>query len=111
MTHHPSSPPATLQQLLSAEPDLVDRIFEYVLTVLPELAQEPAMLDQAKTAVREEFAGARIYVRKSEPDLAGRILALYNGRNASQVARELGISRATVYRKLKQPGPEGSSQA
>ncbi|WP_373995244.1 helix-turn-helix domain-containing protein [Massilia sp. WG5] len=32
----------------------------------------------------------------------GRGAYLFNGRNASEVARKLGIGRATVYRIIKQ---------
>jgi len=35
---------------------------------------------------------------------ARKVLALFNGRNAREVARKLGISRTSVYRYLKQPG-------
>jgi DNA-directed RNA polymerase specialized sigma subunit len=35
------------------------------------------------------------------------VARLFNGRNATEVARVLKISRITVYRLLKQPG--GSS--
>jgi DNA-directed RNA polymerase specialized sigma subunit len=36
--------------------------------------------------------------------MARKALALFNGRNAREVARRLGISRPHVYRLLKQPG-------
>jgi len=100
--------PEALQQLLIAEPDLVDRIFDYVIHLIPEIAGEPARLDEAKTAVRSEFKGDRPYI-KSRSDLdrqaiAHQVLSLFNGKNATEVARRLGISRATVYRLIKQPG-------
>ncbi|MGK2897216.1 MAG: hypothetical protein ACSLE9_00815 [Burkholderiaceae bacterium] len=95
-----------------ADPDLVDRIFEYIVQLLPELAGRH--LD-VKRAIRDEFASERVYVRRAggersrrsadEPHpLAGEVLRMFNGRNATEVARELRISRATVYRLLKQPG-------
>lgn len=55
-----------------------------------------------------EFKGEEYYF--AEVDKAERkrrinkILTLFNGRNAAEVARRLQISRATVYRVLKQPG-------
>ena len=46
--------------------------------------------------------------RKDKGDrLATQVLSLFNGRNATEVARCLNISRATVYRLLKQPGAPG----
>lgn len=86
-----------------ADPDLVDRLFDYVVQLLPELADRAP---EVKAAVRDEFAGAQVYIREREAghELARKVLTLFNGRNASEVARQLNISRATVYRYLKQPG-------
>lgn len=102
--------PATphLNSLLAAEPDLVDRIFAYLLDVVPGLASSAEQLAEAQAAVREEFGGESTYVARRSPTkrqrLAGEILANFNGRNATEVARRLGVSRATVYRVIKQPG-------
>lgn len=92
-----------LQNLISAEPDLVDRIFEYLLTEVPGLAIQAEKL---KHAVREEFKGDSYYIA-GRPETVrqhqvAQVLALFNGRNATEVARRLGIGRATVYRILKQ---------
>lgn len=86
-----------------SDPDLVDRIFDYVVQLLPELADRA---EEVKEAVRQDFGGqVMVYVRKEgSRRLAQQVLQLFNGRNASEVARELKISRATVYRYLKQPG-------
>lgn len=87
-------------------PDLVDRIFELLAEEVPELGAD--VLAEAKLGVRAEFGSSLGYIRSGHEarrqELARMILALFNGRNASEVARELDISRATVYRFLKQPG-------
>lgn len=98
-------------------PDIVDRMFDYIAQH-PHMAQAlqdiqasnpnmPDILDQAKTTLRAEFGGQRTYVRKGEPvsDTAQRILKLFDGRNPTQVARSLGIGRATVYRHLRRHRP------
>lgn len=94
-----------------ADPDLVDRIFEYLLTEFPQLAG--MKLDEAKRAVREEFRGSEAYIpgrsNTERQKLAVDVLSLFNGRNASEVARRLEISRATVYRRIKQAGGKKSS--
>jgi transcriptional regulator of acetoin/glycerol metabolism len=90
-----------------ADPDLVDRMFEYILELLPELA---GRADQVKAAVRDEFQGEEVYIAKrtkrdterDREEARKRVLALYNGRNATTVARQLGIGRTTVFRLLKQ---------
>ncbi len=90
---------------LQAEPDLVDRIFDYIATQLPEIA--PTM-QQHKDAVRAEFRGEECYIASRPATVrqqtVAKVLTLFNGRNATEIARHLRISRATVYRVLKQPG-------
>lgn len=87
------------------EPDLVDMIVDYVVSREPTLA---ARRDEITTDLRAEFGGQRWYVAaRPETERQWRvseIMARFNGRNATEVARKLGISRATVYRTIKQPG-------
>jgi hypothetical protein len=37
----PASQPPTLKDLIAAEPDLVDRIFDYILAEFPQIACQP----------------------------------------------------------------------
>lgn len=103
--------PTDLQRLLRAEPDLVDRIFDYVLELLPQIAAEAPRINEVKQAVRGEFEGIETYIKKRrgagsalDPAVVQRVLVMFNGRNASEVARRLNIGRATVYRVIKQAG-------
>ena len=85
------------------EPDLVTAIFDLLCETHPAVAEERA---QMEAAVRHQFKGLRGTVT-DKPDsatLARRALALFNGRNAREVARRLSISRPHVYRLLKQSG-------
>ena len=90
-------------------PDLVDRIFEYIFSD-PVLAAaiEKSSVSNIKAAVRAEFHGEECYIASrpytARQKIVSDVLALFNGRNATEVARRLGISRATVYRSLKQAG-------
>lgn len=101
----------TVPQTMPADADLVDRIFDYLLTEIPGFAEsvERARLAELKTAVRAEFAGDRQRIAPrtaaGRRDTVAQVLALFNGRNATQVARRLNISRASVYRYIKQSGP------
>lgn len=83
-------------------PDLVDLIFDYVLAEFPEMADRAAEL---KAATRREFRGIETYIpQRSAADrqaLTEQVLSLFNGRNATEIARRLRISRATVYRVIK----------
>lgn len=90
--------------------DFVDRVFEYLLAEFPQIAGP--QFAQARRAVRAELAGVRVYVAArgmaEQREMAREVLSLFNGRNASEVARSLSISRATVYRVLKQSGRSDS---
>lgn len=95
-----------LDALIAAQPDLVDRIFEYLLAEFPQLAGKK--FEGVKHDLREEFAGQDVYIAHQPPtarqERVRKVLELFNGRNAAEVGRRLGISRAQVYRDLKQAG-------
>lgn len=95
-----------LNALIAAEPDLVDRIFEYLLAEFPQIAGP--RLDDVKNDVREEFSGQAGYIRhqplSARQERVEAVLSLFDGRNATEVARRLQIGRSTVYRYLKQAG-------
>lgn len=98
-----------LAALIQAEPDLVDRIFDYILAD-PALAVaiKKTSLSKLKSAVRAEFKGEECYIAgrpaTARQETVAQVLALFNGRNAAEVARRLRIGRSTVYRVLKQSG-------
>lgn len=89
-------------------PDLVDRMFDYLVDLVPELRGSPATVERVQQQLRREFAGQEAYIPARSPmdkvEMRRQVLRLWNGRNATAVARTLGISRASVYRHLKQPG-------
>lgn len=101
--------PPTLAEM-EREPDLVDRIFDYLLETLPHssAAEIRAAAVGLKTDLRAEFGGRHGWVysvpRTQRQERVRKVLELFNGRNATEVARRIGVSRATVYRYIKQPG-------
>lgn len=111
------TPPAGLQKLLNQNPDLVERMFDYLVQQMPELQQHMERLDAVQREIRSEFGGQSGWISEksqAEKDAAQvermqQVLHLINGRNATQVARHLRISRASVYRYLKQAGQEGAT--
>lgn len=111
MKQQTPTPTLTLPQRLAREPDLVDRIFEYIIEQLPELASRAPEL---QAAVRAEFSGEEVKIGRRSPDerqrLVEEVLRAFNGRNATEIARRLGIGRATVYRWLKQAGRPGDDK-
>jgi len=85
------------------EPDLVTAIFDVLIESHPDLM---ALREEGEAAVRHRLKGLRGTVT-DQPDsdtLARRVLSMFNGRNPREVARRLRVSRATVYRILKQAG-------
>lgn len=86
-------------------PDLVDAIFAFIQAEFPDVAQRAAEL---KAEVRREFSGIEIYIpqrsQAAREQLTREVLSMFNGRNATEVARRLNIGRATVYRIIKQDG-------
>ena len=87
------------------EGDIVDRIFE----MLPGFLPEGASLDEAKAAIRAEWGGTTVHVHRESPavraerrdELVRQVNAQFNGRNARELARCLGIGVTTVYRMIK----------
>lgn len=84
-------------------PDLVTAIFDLLVEHYPDLED---IRPDAEPAIRNRLLGLRGTVtdRPDSETMATRVLALFNGRNPREVARKLGISRASVYRYLKQAG-------
>lgn len=83
-------------------------MLDHLGQLLPELALDLQRRSELEAALRKEFGGKEVYVASSMSNEALRleVLRRYNGRNASTLARELKIGRATVYRWLKQPGSQ-----
>lgn len=103
----------------SGEADLVDRIFDYLLSD-PSLARavqamasaHEERVQQLKAAVRAEFCGERCYITATpatdRQQRVAEVLRLFNGRNATEVARRLQITTRTVYRYIKQSAKTGN---
>lgn len=103
-----TDPHPGLRRLIQADPDLVDRMLDYMVAMVPEMA-DPQRRASTEHALRSEFGGQdRVYVRSAaainREAITHKVLSMFNGRNATEIARCLKISRATVYRCLKQPG-------
>lgn len=84
----------------------------YVCQVIPHLTPEAAA--EVESAIRGEFGCERVYIRagsmaERRVRTSRQVLKMFNGRNAREVARELGIGKSTVYRVLKQAGDDGDT--
>lgn len=94
------------QQIVSESADVVGRMLDQLCELMPEFRQDEAKRLHIEAQLRKEFGGQQVYVAsgKSYEAVRQQVLRRFNGRNASTLAREYGIGRATVYRWLKQPG-------
>lgn len=90
------------------DPDLVDRIFEFLSSDRRLPPMDAKTLHAIKRDVRAEFRGEQVYVAArpatARQEMVTSVLALFNGGNATTIARTLGVGRSTVYRVLKQAG-------
>lgn len=87
--------------------DLVTAMFDLLEETHPEVIK-PHRMD-LEADIRHYMKGARgtVLEKPDSETRAKRVLSLFNGRNAREVARKLGIGRASVYRYLKQAGGRG----
>jgi Mor family transcriptional regulator len=87
------------------EIDLVEAVVTFLIEMCPEVAGRQ---EQLKAEIRAEFSGMQTYIPRRSTEQRRRtteqVLAIYNGRNATEIARRLGLGRATVYRIIKQAG-------
>ncbi|MBD8531481.1 MULTISPECIES: Mor transcription activator family protein [unclassified Massilia] len=101
----PACGEAVVANEVFSNPDLVDAIFAFIAAEFPDFAPRAAVL---KEEVRREFSGIEIYIPQrsiaQRERITKEVLAMFNGRNAAEVARRLNIGRATVYRIIKQDG-------
>jgi DNA-binding phage protein len=99
------------------DPDFVDRVWAYMLQSWPQRLADiaPTEVEDVKQYIRQSERGERPYITPAgdaaRERKAQQILSCFNGRNATEVARMVGCSRATVYRVLKQAGRVASAPA
>ena len=101
----PASREAVVTTTILDDPDLIDKIFEFIAIEFPEMSGRAAELKQM---ARREFAGIETYIprrpKAEREKIVQEVMRLFDGRNATEVARRLDISRASVYRIIKTPG-------
>ena len=94
-----------------SDADLVQVLLRRVAEAAPGISQEA--VDEIEREVREQFGGSRVFIPKRKKRLSGekRQQAYKDGlsdQSTEQVIATHKISRATLYRLLKQ-GPDGGS--
>lgn len=90
--------------------DFLNDMHARMCAALRRLGVSPDVAEMAATelslSIAQDWRGETVYI-SAEWERARRraeVRKRFNGRNAREVARELGVGRATVYRLLKSPG-------
>ena len=78
--------------------DFINRIIDFMLEEDPALSEVRVINIEKK--LRHEFAGERVYIPKRSGHLHDEIAQRFNGRNIGKLARDMSVSRRTVYRAI-----------
>jgi Mor family transcriptional regulator len=77
--------------------DILSRVSE----LLAAEGITPDQIVAVHTKLRNEFSGQQFYIAKREADIDAKVIEqMKRSANAAKVAKQLQISRATVYRIL-----------
>lgn len=79
--------------------DIIKRFFELLADAQPGFSEALAM--EIESQLRREYAGERVYIHKRDVSVRDAIAERFTGNNTEHLARELRVSRRTVYRSLK----------
>lgn len=78
--------------------DIIKRFIELLVDVQPGFSEE--MAQSIERQLRHEYAGERFYIPKHDKSVSMLIAERYTGNNTEKLARELRVSRRTVYRSI-----------
>lgn len=79
--------------------DIICRFIELLNDVQPTFSE--ALAVSIERQLREEYRGERVYIAKHTDNLHELIRRRFSGNNVDKLARELKISRRTVYRAVQ----------
>lgn len=72
----------------------------------------PEAVARVETELRRNFGGQRVAILREPPVTVERIDAmLRKGMTVRQIAPQLGVDRATIYRRLRRPAEERRTAA
>ena len=79
--------------------DIVKRFIELMVEADPVLSK--AVVANIERQIRQEYAGEMVYIRTRAENLQTIIAERFTGNNAAKLARELQVSRSTIYRAAR----------
>lgn len=78
--------------------DIIKRFIEMLTQSQAGFSEE--MVLTIERQLRHEYAGERVYIPKHDKSVCALIVERFDGRNSAKLARELRVSRRTVYRSI-----------
>lgn len=84
---------------MNMEPDIIKRFIELLAEAQPSISEQITV--DLERQLRHEYAGSRVYVHKRTEPVDVAIAQRFNGRNVDKLAREMRVSRRTIYYALK----------
>lgn len=88
---------------MSCGNDIIKRFIELLVDVQPSLSE--AITADIERQLRHEYAGEQVYIPKRDKNLHQIIAARFNGNNTAKLAREMRVSRRTVFRAIRKKSP------
>ena len=88
--------------------DIIKRFIELLAEAQPGIGE--IVTCKIERRLRHEFSGKRFYIPKRAASLNQVIGKRFNGNNTDKIARDLHVSRRTVYRALKKRKQNGSGE-
>lgn len=79
--------------------DIITRFIEILEQTRPDISR--AATETIETLLRHEYAGESVYISRRRSSLRGEIVERFTGHNTAHIAREMNVSRRTVYRIIK----------
>lgn len=78
--------------------DIIKRFIELLAEAQPSFSE--AVTADIERQLRHEYAGERVYIPKRDSQSRALIAVRFTGNNTEKLARELRVSRSTVYRSI-----------
>lgn len=79
--------------------DIIKRFIELLSEAQPSFSE--VVTADIERQLRHEYAGERVYIPKRDNQARALIAVRFTGNNTEKLARELRVSRRTVYRAVK----------
>lgn len=79
--------------------DIIKRFIELLAEAQPSFSE--AMAENIERQLRHEYSGERVYIPKRDSQVRLLIAEKFTGNNTEKLAREMSVSRRTVYYAIK----------